>query len=324
MTPRRLLITGGSGTLGFSAIRQFVSTPGFQVFAPVRRVMPFLEQLGPGVEFIVHDLKDEPATLRLVQQINPDVIVHCAASGVRPPRSEWFEMFGFNVTGTIALFKAYCALPRTAHFVYISTGLVYQVQSRPLREDDPVGTLHPYGAGKAAADSLLLSAAAEFERSLTILRPFAFTGIQDGSERLFPGLLRAAVEGRPFSLTRGDQIRDFCAVQDVASAVIASVQRKPAALAEVFNIGSGRADSIRDTVERVCRELNLKVDLRFGDSPLPAFEPSCLVADITRARRELGWEPSTNLAYAVWQLAKEVAPSLHLSEPAREFARAGM
>jgi len=167
MTPRRLLITGGSGTLGFSAIRQFVSTPGFQVFAPVRRVMPFLEQLGPGVEFIVHDLKDEPATLRLVR-------------------------------------------------------------------------------------------------------------------------------------------------------------RKPAALAEVFNLGSGRADSIRDTVERVCRELNLKVDLRFGDSPLPAFEPSCLVADITRARRELGWEPSTNLAYAVWQLAKEVAPSLHLSEPAREFARAGM
>jgi UDP-glucose 4-epimerase len=316
---RKVLITGGSGTLGFNVISQLVLEGEYKVYAPVRTIRPFLQRLGSTVEFIAHELQDEEATHQLVQKIKPDVIVHCAASGVRPPRSEWFEMIGFNVVGSIALFKAYCALPKSTHFIYISTGLVYRVQQRPLREEDPVGTLHPYGAGKAAADSLLLAAAAEFERTITVLRPFAFTGIQDGSERLFPGLLRSAAAGQPFCLTRGEQIRDFCAVEDVACAVSTCIQRKPRELIEVFNVGSGRSESVRALVEQVCRELNLPIDLQFGRAPLPPFEPSYLVADISRARRELGWEPRINLAYAVWQLASEVAPTLKLSEPNREF-----
>jgi UDP-glucose 4-epimerase len=313
------LVTGASGTLGFNVVSQLALDETNKVFAPVRAIRPFLQRLGSGVEFIVHDLQDEQATNRLVQEIKPDVIVHCAASGVRPPRSEWFEMIVFNVAGSIALFKAYCTLPKTAHFIYISTGLVYRVQQRPLREDDPVGTLHPYGAGKAAADSLLLAAAAEFKRTLTVLRPFAFTGIHDGSERLFPGLLRSAVAEQPFCLTRGEQIRDFCAVEDVARAVVACVKREPREFTEVFNIGGGRSESVRALIERVCRELNLTIDLQFGRAPLQPFEPSYLVADISRARVELGWEPRINLAYAVWQLALEVAPTLKLLEPDRDL-----
>ena len=316
---RRFLVTGASGTLGFNLVSQLATEETNKVFAPVRTLRPFLQRWGSSVELIVHDLQDEQATDRLVQQIKPDVIVHCAASGVRPPRSEWFEMIVFNVAGSVALFKAYCALPKSAHFIYISTGLVYRVQQRPLREDDPVGTLHPYGAGKAAADSLLLAAAAEFKRTITVLRPFAFTGIHDGSERLFPGLLRSAAAGQPFCLTSGEQIRDFCAVEDVARAVVACIKREPRELIEVFNIGSGRSESVRTLIERVRQELNLPIDLQFGRAPLPPFEPSYLVADISRARRELGWEPGINLAYAVWQLALEVAPALNLSEPDREF-----
>jgi len=316
---RRVLVTGASGTLGFNVVSQLALEEATKVFAPVRTIRPFLQRLGSAVEFIVHDLQDEQATNRLVQEIRPDVIVHCAASGVRPPRSEWFEMIVFNVAGSIALFKAYCDLPKSTHFIYISTGLVYRVQQRPLGEDDPVGTLHPYGAGKAAADSLLLAAAAEFKRTITVLRPFAFTGIQDGSERLFPGLLRSAAAGQPFCLTRGEQIRDFCAVEDVARAVVACVKREPRELIEVFNIGSGRSESVRALIERVSKELNLSIDLQFGRAPLPPFEPSYLVADISRARRELGWEPRINLAYAVWQLALDVVPNLKLSEPNREL-----
>jgi UDP-glucose 4-epimerase len=316
---RRVLVTGASGTLGFNVVSQLALEEATKVFAPVRTMRPFLQRLGSAVEFIVHDLQDEHSTNRLVQEIKPDVIVHCAASGVRPPRSEWFEMIVFNVAGSIALFKAYCALPKSTHFIYISTGLVYRVQQRPLGEDDPVGTLHPYGAGKAAADSLLLAAAAEFKRTITVLRPFAFTGIQDGSERLFPGLLRSAAAGQPFCLTRGEQIRDFCAVEDVARAVVACVKREPRELIEVFNIGSGRSESVRALIERVSKELNLSIDLQFGRAPLPPFEPSYLVADISRARRELGWEPRINLAYAVWQLALDVVPNLKLSEPNREL-----
>jgi nucleoside-diphosphate-sugar epimerase len=108
-------------------------------------------------------------------------------------------------------------------------------------------------------------------------------------------------------------------VEDVARAVVGCVERIPREQIEVFNIGSGRSESVRTLIEQVCRELNITIDLQFGQAPLPPFEPSYLVADISRARRELGWEPRINLAYAVWQLASEVAPALKLSRPHREF-----
>ena len=108
----------------------------------------------------------------------------------------------------------------------MSTGLVYGEQSRPCREGDPIDTLHPYGASKAAADCLLRAGAERLKRHLTVLRPFSFTGLHDGGDRLFPSLLRSAVKGEPFSMSAGTQIRDFCAVQDVAEAVCLILQRE--------------------------------------------------------------------------------------------------
>ena len=317
--PMKVLVTGASGTLGFNLIDLLLRTGQYDIYAPIRQRQPFLDNLQPNVRFVLHDFEDERKTIELVNEICPDVVVHCAASGVRPPRTEWFKMVAFNVSGSISLFKAYCGLPASSHFIYISTGLVYQIQGRPLREDDPVGTLHPYGAGKAAADSLLLSACAEFKRSITILRPFAFTGKHDGQGRLFPSLLRAAESGTEFSLTRGDQVRDFCAAEDVARCILRCIERRPRSPIEIFNVGSGRSLPIRALVEQVCNELGLSLRLNFGSAPLPAFEPSHLVADISRARQELGWSPETNLAFAVWQLAKEVAPDLKLTEPRHGF-----
>jgi UDP-glucose 4-epimerase len=86
---------------------------------------------------------------RTMIEVDPDVVVHCAASGLRPPRASWFEMMSFNVETTLRIFETYCNLP-ASQFIYISTGLVYREQQRPLREDDPIESLQPYGASKAA------------------------------------------------------------------------------------------------------------------------------------------------------------------------------
>ncbi len=89
----------------------------------------------------------------------------------------------FNVESTMRLFQMNCRFDHHSHFIYISTGLVYRDQQRPLTEDDPIGTRHPYGASKAAADLMLQAASIEFDRRLTILRPFAFTGVHDCGNR---------------------------------------------------------------------------------------------------------------------------------------------
>jgi nucleoside-diphosphate-sugar epimerase len=245
-----------------------MSDPDKVILVPLRDVRHGLFPDLPNVQIMQVDLVDAAQSRRMVEEFRPSTIIHCAASGVRPAKPQWFDMLNFNVEATLRLFEASCAVPQ-CHFVYISTGLVYLDQNRPLTETDPIGNLHPYGASKAAADHLLQAGATEFGRRLTILRPFSFTGRHDGGDRLFPGLLGAALSGKPFLLSAGEQVRDFCAVQDIAAAVDAviseaTLMQGPAI--NIFNLGSGIALSIRTIVESVCEQLGLKVDLRFGEN----------------------------------------------------------
>lgn len=310
---RRILVTGGSGTLGCNSVRLLAADPENDIVLPLRSPQPQLFDRYSNVQVIQANLCDISHLTELVAEVRPNAIVHCAASGVRPLRPAWFEMTNFNVQVTLQLFKASCALDE-CHFVYISTGLVYRAQNRPLLEGDPVDTLHPYGASKAAAECLLQAGATEFNRPLTILRPFSFTGLHDSGGRLFPFLLQAALENRPVRLSPGEQYRDFCSVRDIAQAVAAVLTRRRMQNVEVFNLGAGMLKTLRQTIEEVCAELELNADLRFGERPYHPYEPMHLIADIRKAEA-IPWRPATNLAFAVWELAQSDFPELKLRRP---------
>jgi UDP-glucose 4-epimerase len=315
----KVLITGGSGTLGYNILKLLADDERYQVVAPLRNLQSEMVQALSGkVQFIQHDLSDDIHTAQIFERVNPTVIVHCAASGMRPPRGSWFELMKFNVVSTMRLFQMNCRLDHESHFIYLSTGLAYREQGRPLAEEDPLETLHPYGASKAASDLMLQAASAEFKRKLTILRPFAFTGIHDGGKRLFPLILEAAGDGRRLGLTAGTQIRDFCSVNDIASAVVRVIECEQRPLIEKFNLGSGQSLPLRTLIENVCDELGLKVNFVFGENQMHPYEPDYSVANIARARAKLSWTPRTSLAYAVWELAQEVAPALKLKCPQRD------
>lgn len=311
---KKILLTGSTGTLGYNILKLLADSPDHQIIAPIRSRNPKLAEFSDRVEFIDNELTDTAHTAQIFERAKPDVIVHCAASGLRIPKGSWFDLMQFNVETTMRLFQMNCRFDHNSHFIYISTGLVYREQARPLQESDPIETLHPYGASKAAADSMLQAAAAEFKRSLTILRPFAFTGPHDAGGRLFPAILNAAAKGESLPMTSGLQIRDFCAVGDIARAVLLCLDKPQTSLIEKYNLGSGESRPLRELVESVCSELDLKVNFRFGALSMHEYEPKHLVANITHAREVLRWKPHIRLAYAVSRLAKEIAPHLELRE----------
>lgn len=314
-SPKRILLTGATGTLGYNVLRLLAARADVHVIAPIRGTHPRLRDFPRSVHFIEHELSDAVHTAQIFERARPDVILHCAASGLRPPKGTWFDMMRFNVESTLGLFQMNCRFNHKSRFIYISTGLVYRNQNRALVESDPIEALHPYGASKAAADLMLQAAASEFGRQLTILRPFSFTGRHDGGGRLFPHLLTSSLAGAPVEMTDGLQVRDFCAVNDIARGVVAAVDREQESLVEKFNLGSGQARTVRDLVERVVAELGLQTNLLFGVRKAHAYEPHHLVADTALARQALRWQPEISLSYAVWQLAQEITPELNLKEP---------
>jgi UDP-glucose 4-epimerase len=313
----RVLLTGATGTLGYNIFQQLRHTPQYLIFLPVRDAQKLSLFTGSNVCVLQADLSKHEDRAKVVHASQPDVIVHCAASGVRPDRPHWFEMTRFNVDATLGLFES--SGPYKSHFVYISTGLVYRQQSRPVTEIDPVESLHPYGASKASADCLLRAAAAEFGRRLTLLRPFSFTGVHDGGNRLFPAILHAASTGARLDLSPGNQVRDFCAVSDIARGVRLAMEAPLTERAATYNLGSGCTLTIREVILDVVSQLGLDVDLNFGGREYQPNEPMHLIADIGKADAVLHWRPSTNLAYAVWELAQSVHPELPVVKPA-EFA----
>ena len=168
---------------------------------------------------------------------------------------------------------------------------------------------------------MLQAAAAACNRRVTILRPFAFTGEFDGAHRLFPLILQAALENTRQPLTAGTQIRDFCAVGDIARAVTQVMAREEASLLEIYNLGSGLSLTVRQVIESVCEELDLKADLAFGEKQMRSFEPPYSVANIAKAEAQLGWTPRTRVPYAVWELAQQLAQTLPLKRPARDLTK---
>jgi nucleoside-diphosphate-sugar epimerase len=311
----RIILTGASGTLGFHVASQLSQEANTSVLC-LQRANSQHRRLPAGVECHYVDFLDRNALRDVVQRLMPRSIIHCAASGTRFPKPNWFEMVRFNVDATLALCES-ASLLTDCSFVYVSTGLAYRDQGRHLAEDDPLDTLHPYGASKAAADLLVRAAAAEFRVPLTVVRPFSFTGQADTGSRLFPALLQAAAEKRSFDMSPGDQVRDHCAVQDIARGVLAatSLTRNHPQSLRVYNLGCGDTTSLKLLIQRLVSELGLDLRLNFGARDYAPFEPHFMVANAARALAELGWRPQTNFAYAVWQLAQEAFPSLELRMP---------
>jgi nucleoside-diphosphate-sugar epimerase len=189
MSRRKILLTGPSGTLGRNFLELVGQDSGHQILALLRGPSRFQNRFS-SVEEVRADLSDRRKIAGIVSGFCPEFIVHCAATGMEFPKTEWFDLIRFNVDFTVNLCEC-AAGARGAHFIFIGTGLAYRPQPRPLVEEDAIDTPHPYGASKAAADLLIRSAAVEFGLPLTVLRPFSFTGLGDDRKRLFPSLLRA-------------------------------------------------------------------------------------------------------------------------------------
>ena len=314
MKRRRILLTGASGTLGRNFLDLVGGDPSYEILSLLRPESRECPEWA-SVREVRIDFSERGRVKRVVADFRPDTIVHCAATGMEFPRTEWFDLIRFNVDFTVNLCES-AAASGGAHFIYVGTGLAYRPLTRPMNESDALDTLHPYGASKAAADMLVRAAAAEFRLPLTVLRPFSFTGVGDDRSRLFPSLLRSASEGKTFALTSGEQIRDHISASDVARGIVASIGKTPApSLPEIYNLGSGSMVSVRTLVEKVVAELELPVNLEFGAKEPSKFEPACLVADAASASSRLDWRPRQSLTHAVWQLAEESFAELELAEP---------
>lgn len=180
-----------------------------------------------------------------------------------------------------------------ARCIFASTAGVYRTTGiAPQDEEAPTGPDGAYAASKLAAETRCEEASTHFGVRCGVLRLFNVYGPGQRSPFLVPDLLNALATGALLQLKMPEAVRDFVFVDDVAQA-FADAVNWPCDGFRVFNIGTGQGTRVTDLVEMAAHLLGRTP--RWSTAQAPSDETTFSVADIRRARAELGWEPATTL-----------------------------
>jgi len=200
-----------------------------------------------------------------------EAIIHLAAYGVNPNFDAWHEAFRWNVSASINLWGQAKEVG-VKRFVIAGSCFEYGRSAERYEYvpcNAPLEPVNAYGASKAAATLAAMAFARENELELAVLRPFHIFGEGESQERLWPSLKKAALAGEDFSMTFGEQIRDFTPVEFAAEifihyAVEAIIQKgKPV----ILNLGTGRPMSLKSFAEKQWKKFGAKGRLKRGEIP---------------------------------------------------------
>lgn len=296
-----MLVTGAGGFIGSQLVERLV-----ELGAEVRGFFRYTS--GGGLGWIEHadadirkaldpvlgDLRDADAVQRAVQ--GTDLVFHLGALiGIPYSYVHPRETFDTNVAGTFNVVTA-VRDHDVSLLVHTSTSETYGTATYvPIDEKHPLQAQSPYSATKIAADKLAESFHHSFAVPLTTVRPFNTYGPRQSPRAVIPTIASQALHGASVVLGNLTPIRDFTYVADTVEGFIRAAT--VAAIGQTFNLGSGEEISIGGLVELVGeilgKELRVEHDPR-RDRP-EASEVDRLLADNTRAREVLGWEPTVSL-----------------------------
>lgn len=306
---QRLLVTGSSGFIGGHLVDCALAA-GAKVTALTRAGSePGRLHRHAGLEIVqVDDLRDAAALADRVAHVAPDIVLHLAAlADWRQDPSLTCKMVDAHVVGTANLLEAARAAAVTRVVLFGSAG-EYGDHGQPLGEERREKPLDPYSATKLAATNLGLMYHRSFGLPCTVVRPFVVYGPGESAHRLIPSIFAtAAAGGGPVDFTAGTQRRDFVYVDDVAEGALRAAL-VPAAAGEVLNLGTGIATSVRDMASRAIEVSGNRVVPHFGARPMRVGEPLCLVADMAKTERILGWRPRVSLREGLQDFWERAAP----------------
>jgi UDP-glucuronate 4-epimerase len=205
-----------------------------------------------------------------------------------------------NVEASRRVFEA--AARDQVRVVFASSSSVYGEAERfPTPEGTPTRPLSPYGITKVAAELLARAYARSFGLDVVVARYFNTFGPRQRPDMAFTRVAFALAEGRSFTLYGdGTQSRGWTYVSDIVDGTIAAMERGRG----TYNVGGALEASMRDAIallERLAgRSLELLVE------PEVPGDQRRTMADTTRIRSDLGWEPHVSLEEgltAQWQWA---------------------
>ena len=300
----KALVTGGAGFIG-SHLCEALLDRGWQVLAldnfdefydpAVKRSNLKQCQSQSSFKLAEGDIRDATLADSLLQDRDVDVLVHLAAkAGVRPSIADPLAYQDVNVAGTVTLLEA-ARKHELARFIFGSSSSIYGNNEKiPFAESDNVDfPISPYAATKKAGELLCHTYCHLFGISITSLRFFTVYGPRQRPDLAIHKFTRLIEADQPIPVFGdGSMSRDFTYIDDTIAGVLAAIDRCQGY--HIYNLGESQPIVLRDLVAAIEKALAKKAVI--DRQPLQLGDVNRTFADISLARKELGYNPSTDLA----------------------------
>ena len=299
----KILVTGAAGFIGSHLCERLLSrgdavvgVDNFDTFYEPAIKRDNLKTCAAHQSFTLceGDIRDE-RFVRSVVSDGVDVLVHLAArAGVRPSIEAPLLYQDVNVTGTCVLLEAAraCGVRR---FVFASSSSVYgNNRKAPFCETDHVDNpISPYAATKKAGELIAHTYAHLYGMDMTCLRFFTVYGPRQRPDLAIHKFTKMIENGEPIPVFGdGSTRRDYTYIDDIIDGTVRAIDR--CSRYRIYNLGESQPVVLSDLIRAIEDALGKKAEIRRLD-PQPG-DVDQTYADISLARSELGYNPSTDIA----------------------------
>jgi UDP-glucose 4-epimerase len=291
----KALVTGGAGFIGSNVVAQLASS-GHGAVVIDDLSTGYEENLrGLSVEFVRGDVCDADSVARAMRGCS--TVFHLAASvGNVKSVENPVEDSRVNVLGTVNVLEA-ARKAGVEAVVYSSSAATFgELVTMPIAEDHPQNPDSPYGVSKLAAEKHVLCYGRLHGFRAVCLRYFNAYGVNqryDAYGNVIPIFAERLLAGDRLTIYGdGEQTRDFVNVKDIARANdLAAVRDVPSG---AYNIGCGESITINKLAELIQEASGMRAAAVVHAPPRPCEVRHCR-ADVTKARREFGFDPSADM-----------------------------
>jgi dTDP-glucose 4,6-dehydratase len=297
---KRVLVTGAGGFIGSHLTERLVD-----LGATVRALVHYnalgtwgwLDQSAAReqIEVIAGDVCDRDSVHQAMQ--NVEIVFHLAALIAIPYSYHAPASYvRTNIEGTLNILQCARELG-VERVVHTSTSEVYgTARYVPIDEAHPLRGQSPYAASKIGGDKMAEAFHLSFDLPVVTVRPFNTFGPRQSARAVVPTIITQALTGDAIHLGNLHPTRDLNFVTNTVDGFVLAATAKDA-IGQTINLGVGREIKIGELVQLIARLMDKPVQLECAAERLrpEASEVERLLADNTRARQVLGWEPKITL-----------------------------